>query len=62
MFRFCLVESGIYALQDVTGIVPKRNQKEIIYHLLAFLNTEEVYNWLYHNETPLSSPRQSCFF
>lgn len=48
-FRFCLVESGIYALQDVTGIVPKKNLKESIYYLLAFLNTEEVYNWLYHN-------------
>lgn len=48
-FRFCLVEAGIYALQDVTGIVPQKNMKESIYYLLAFLNTEEVYNWLYHN-------------
>ncbi len=48
-FRFCLVESGIYALQDVTGIIPKNDMKESIYYLLAFLNNEEVYNWLYHN-------------
>ncbi len=48
-FRFCLVESGVYALQDVTGIVPKKNLKESIYYLLAFLNSEEVYCWLYHN-------------
>ncbi len=48
-FRFCLAPTGFYPLQDVTGILKKDTCKESIEYILAYLNNERVYNWLYYN-------------
>ncbi len=65
-FRFCYSPEGFYPLQDVTAIVLKRNCKESIEYVLAYLNNERVFNWLKFNgivkgeivefsETPIAS-------
>jgi adenine-specific DNA-methyltransferase len=65
-FRFCLAEPGVYATQDVTGILLKKGVRENIYYVLALLNDERVFEWLRHkgvikggivefSEKPLSS-------
>ena len=48
-FRFCLAPIGFYPLQDVTGILKKETCNESIEYILAYLNNERVYNWLYYN-------------
>ncbi len=48
-FRFCFAPEGYYPLQDVTGIVLKKNCKESIEYVLAYLNNERVFNWLKYN-------------
>lgn len=45
-FRFCLAPSGIYPLQDVTGLIPKNNCRESMEYVLAYLNSPQVYSWL----------------
>lgn len=45
-FRFTYAEEGIFPLQDVTGIVPKRSCKESVEYILAYLNLNEVFEWL----------------
>lgn len=48
-FRFCYAPIGFYPLQDVTGIIPKSNCRESIEYLLAYLNTDYVFQWLKYN-------------
>lgn len=48
-FRFCLAPKGFYPLQDVTGIVKKSTCKDDIRYILAFLNSEYVFEWLKYN-------------
>lgn len=48
-FRFCLAPAGVYPLQDVTGILKKKQCKESVEYLLAFLNNKRVFDWLYLN-------------
>ncbi|PWI29698.1 restriction endonuclease [Flavobacteriaceae bacterium LYZ1037] len=45
-FRFAYVPSGIFPTQDVTAIFPKKETKESIYFILAFLNNHRVFTWL----------------
>lgn len=45
-FRFSFVEDGVFALQDVTGIVKKSSCKESLEYILAYLNTREVFEWI----------------
>lgn len=45
-FRFCLAPQGIYPLQDVTGIVPKKHCKESLEYVVAYLNSSQVFDWL----------------
>lgn len=45
-FRFCLAPAGFYPLQDVTGIFRKRQCRESVEYLLAFLNDKRVFDWL----------------
>lgn len=65
-FRFCLAPEEYYPLQDVTGIIRNDNCKESIEYLLAYLNTDIVFDWLCFNgivkgdivefsETPISN-------
>lgn len=48
-FRFAYVPKGIYPTQDVTGLIPKKDTKESIYYILAFLNNHRVFTWLKNN-------------
>lgn len=48
-FRFAIAESGTFPLQDVTGIFKKKNCKESIEYLLAYLNNARVFQWLKYN-------------
>lgn len=48
-FRFCYAPEGIYPLQDVTALVPKNSCKESLYYILAYLNSEIVFDWLILN-------------
>ncbi len=48
-FRFCLAPNGVYPLQDVTCIVRKKNCHESLEYLLAYLNSDIVFNWLCTN-------------
>ena len=43
--RFDLVPAGIYALQDVTALIPFKETKEDIHYLLAYLNHPTVMHW-----------------
>lgn len=45
-FRFAFVESGIFPTQDVAALFLKKNVKESIFYVLAFLNNHRVFNWL----------------
>jgi len=65
-FRFAYVPSGIYPTQDVTAIFPRKETKESIFFILAFLNNHRVFTWLKNkgivkgnivefSETPLAS-------
>lgn len=47
-FRFTLVDPEIYPTQDVTALILKDNImiKESLEYLLAFLNSELVFNWV----------------
>lgn len=47
-FRFSYVSSGVYPTQDVTAIFLKPETKESIYYVLAFLNSDYVFEWLKH--------------
>lgn len=44
--RFCLVDPNLYPTQDVTAIALKPGVRENIYYILAFLNSNMVFNWL----------------
>lgn len=48
-FRFVLADANYFPLQDVTGIILKPECRESIEYLLAFLNNERVFEWLYFN-------------
>ena len=48
-FRFCYSPVGFYPLQDVTGIVRKSTCQESVEYLLAYLNTDYVFQWLRFN-------------
>ncbi len=48
-FRFAIADSTTYPLQDVTAILKKKNCKEDIYYILAYLNSDKVFNWLKYN-------------
>ncbi len=45
-FRFALVEAGVFPTQDVTAIFKKKNTKESIEYILAYLNNPMVFDWL----------------
>ena len=45
-FRFALVDKNIFPTQDVTAIFKKTNTKESIEYILAYLNSQFVFNWL----------------
>ncbi|GAB6976732.1 Eco57I restriction-modification methylase domain-containing protein [Prevotella falsenii] len=48
-FRFSYAEKQYYPLQDVTGILLKKQCKEDIKYILAYLNNERVFEWLKYN-------------
>ena len=48
-FRFCYAPSGIMPLQDVTAIVPRTICKESIEYILAYLNSQQVFDWIKYN-------------
>ena len=48
-FRFCFIPQGIYPTQDISAIFLKRTCKESIEYVLAYLNSQRVYNWLIIN-------------
>ena len=48
-FRFALAEQDIFPLQDVTGIFRRKDTKESIEYILAYLNNERVFEWLKFN-------------
>ncbi|MBQ8968820.1 MAG: N-6 DNA methylase [Bacteroidaceae bacterium] len=48
-FRFCYSPEGFYPLQDVTGIVPKKECRETVEYVLAYLNLPCVFVWLKYN-------------
>ena len=48
-FRFSYADKKYYALQDVTGILLKKQCKEDIKYILAYLNNERVFEWLKYN-------------
>lgn len=48
-FRFVLAPSDYYPLQDVTGIFKKKNCRESIEYLVAYLNNNRVFDWLNFN-------------
>ena len=48
-FRFSYANKKYYALQDVTGILLKKQCKEDIRYILAYLNNERVFEWLKYN-------------
>ena len=45
-FRFCYIQNGYYPTQDVTALVLKKDTKESIYFVLAYLNSQYVFDWL----------------
>lgn len=45
-FRFALAGSGVFPLQDVTGIFRKKSCREEIEYVLAYLNNTRVFKWL----------------
>lgn len=70
-FRFAIAGATTYPLQDVTAILKKRNCKENIYYILAYLNSNRVFKWLKYNgivkgeivefsEAPLASIPYRC--
>lgn len=70
-FRFAIADSMTFPLQDVTAILKKHNCKESIYYILAYLNSNRVFEWLKYNgivkgeivefsEAPLSSIPYRC--
>lgn len=48
-FRFALAPIGCFPLQDVTCIIKRNSCKESIEYILAYLNTEVVFDWLCFN-------------
>lgn len=65
-FRFCYAPSTYYPTQDVTAIFKKKECRESIEYVLAYLNNKRVFDWLCLNgivkgaivefsETPIAS-------
>lgn len=48
-FRFSIAPQGYYPLQDVTGIIKKKTCQESIEYILAYLNSDIVFEWLRFN-------------
>ncbi len=48
-FRFCYAPEGVYPTQDVTAVFRKKNCRESIEFLLAYLNNVRVFEWLSFN-------------
>ena len=48
-FRFSYADKKYYPWQDVTGILLKKQCKEDIKYILAYLNNERVFEWLKYN-------------
>ena len=48
-FRFVLVSSDYFPLQDVTGILPKPSCHESVEYVTAYLNNPRVFEWLGFN-------------
>lgn len=48
-FRFCYAPAGYYPTQDVTALFRKKNTRESIPYLLAYLNNKRVFDWLRFN-------------
>lgn len=48
-FRFCYASEEYYPTQDVTAIFKKPCCKESIEYILAYLNSEDVFEWLILN-------------
>ena len=45
-FRFCYAPKGYYPLQDVTGVLRKPTCRDCLEYILAYLNTDFVFNWI----------------
>lgn len=45
-FRFCYAPQGVYSTQDVTAILRKKNTKESLEYILAYLNNHRIFEWL----------------
>lgn len=45
-FRFCYAPAGCYPTQDVTAIFKKKDCKESLEYILAYLNNKKVFQWL----------------
>ena len=45
-FRFALVDEGVFPTQDVTALFRKRDTKESIEYILAYLNNPRIFEWL----------------
>lgn len=45
-FRFALVEEGLFPTQDVTAIFRKKDTKESIEYIVAYLNNPIIFDWL----------------
>lgn len=65
-FRFAIVEPNIYSTQDVTALFKKKNVKESIEYIVAYLNNPHIFTWISlkgivkgnvveFSETPLNS-------
>ncbi len=48
-FRFSLADEEFMPLQDVTGIFKKKNCKESIEYITAYLNNPRIFEWLKFN-------------
>ena len=48
-FRFCYAPSGYYPLQDVTGLILKNDCRESLEYILAYLNTNAIFDWICYN-------------
>lgn len=48
-FRFSFANKDVFPLQDVTGIFKKTETKESIFYILAYLNSERVFEWIKYN-------------
>lgn len=48
-FRFCYAAENCFPTQDVTAVFTKKNCKESLEYILAYLNNPRVFDWLKFN-------------